>query len=236
MLFKFKEFSVKQNKTAMKIGTDAVLLGAWTEIPNTVNSILDIGTGTGILTLQMAQRSCAEVIDAVELEPNAYEEAVGNFENSPWSDRLFCYHASIFEFTTEIDETYDLILSNPPFYTDKFNSKNKNRHTARSTDSLNFEELLQSVSTLLHKDGTFSVIIPFKEENSFIKLAKSKKLFPYRITRVRGNLNSKIKRSLLQFSFIKINTITQNELVIEIERHIYTKEYVALVQDFYLKM
>ncbi len=236
MLFKFKEFSVKQDKAAMKIGTDAVLLGAWIEISSAVNSVLDIGTGTGILALQMAQRSCAELIDAVELEPNAYEEAVENFENSPWADRLFCYHASIFEFTTEIDETYDLILSNPPFYTDKFNSKDKNRNVARSTDSLNFDELLQSVSVLLNATGTFAVIIPFKEEKLFIELAKSKKLFPYRITRVKGNFNSKIKRSLLQFSFIKNNTITQSELVIEKDRHIYTKEYIALVQDFYLKM
>ena len=123
--FKFKEFTVCQDQCAMKIGTDAVLLGAWASLKNTPNSILDIGTGTGVLALQLAQRSDAELIDALEIDENAHEQAVENFENSVWADRLFCYHASLHEFTEEIDDTYDLIISNPPYYSDTFETENE---------------------------------------------------------------------------------------------------------------
>ena len=118
--FQFKEFIVAQDRCAMKIGTDGVLLGAWVDVPEHINSILDIGTGTGLIALQLAQRSDAEIIDALEIEPQAFEQAVENFENSPWSDRLFCYHASFQNFVSEIDDKYDLIVSNPPFFNDTF--------------------------------------------------------------------------------------------------------------------
>jgi len=117
-VFQFKEFSVAQDHCAMKIGTDGVLLGAWVSLQHEF-SVLDIGTGTGILSLMMAQRSNAELIDAIEIDGPAFEQAVQNFENSPWGDRLFCYHASLQEFADEIDDSYELIISNPPFYTDQ---------------------------------------------------------------------------------------------------------------------
>ena len=116
--FKFKQFAVNQDKCGMKIGTDSVILGAWTSLRKNPKSILDIGSGTGILALMMAQRSNIELIDAIEIDHNAYEQCVENFENSPWSHRLFCYHASLLEFTNETEDTYDLILSNPPFYSE----------------------------------------------------------------------------------------------------------------------
>jgi len=235
MSFQFKQFSIKQDKTAMKIGTDGVLLGAWCTIENNPNSILDIGTGTGLIAMQLAQRTNAEAIDAIEVEENAYEQAFNNFENSSWGDRLFCYHASLAEFIEEIDERYDLIVVNPPFYTDEFETKNDARNASRFTTSLSFRELLYSVSKLLSKNGVFSVIIPFKEESSFIILAEKENLFPIKITRVRGNINSQIKRSLIEFSFQKAIT-NVSELTIEIKRHQYTKEYIDLVSEFYLKM
>lgn len=219
----------------MKIGTDGVLLGAWTSLKNKPNSILDIGTGTGILALQLAQLSNAEIIDAIELDPNAFEQAVENFENSNWGDRLFCYHASVQEFVQEIDNKYNLILSNPPFYNDNFESKNQARNIARFTSSLSFNNLLISVSELLDNNGFFSTIIPFKEELGFIELASRVDLFPSRICRVKGSPNSNIKRSLLEFSF-RESVIEFSELTIEIERHQYTDDYIKLVQDFYLKM
>ncbi len=234
-LFRFKEFNIHQNKTAMKIGTDGVLLGAWTSIKNHPNSILDIGTGTGVIALQLAQRTDAEVIDAIEIEDNAFEQAVENFEQSQWNNRLFCYHASLSEFVNEIEEKYDLIISNPPFYTDNYKSNNNERNIARCTDSLSFKELLESVSILLNKKGVFSVIIPFKEKDNFIKIATNYKLYINKICDVKGNVNTDFKRSLLEFSFSDNSTILQ-ELIIEIERHIYTKEYSALLKDFYLKM
>ncbi len=118
--FHFKQFTIQQDKTAMKVGTDGVLLGAWVKIETEVCSILDVGSGTGLIALMLAQRSNAEVIDAVELNADAYIQTVENFEASDWGDRLFCYHASLQEFADEIDDKYDLIISNPPFYTSTF--------------------------------------------------------------------------------------------------------------------
>ena len=191
--FKFKQFTIHQDKCAMKIGTDAVLLGAWVDIGNNPFSIFDIGSGTGILALMLAQRCHAEVIDAIEIDENAYEQCVDNFENSPWSDRLFCYHASLEEFADEVEDAYDIIISNPPFYSEDFKSDNSQRDLARFVDALPFEHLLKSVSKLLSEKGRFSVIIPFKEEENFIGLASEVNLFPNRILRVKGNPNSETK-------------------------------------------
>ena len=234
MVFKFKEFSVKQDKTAMKISTDAVLLGAWTKINKSINSILDIGAGTGVIALQMAQLYNAKTIVAIEIEINAYQQCVENFENSPWSDRLFCYHGSFQEFSIEIEDKYDLIISNPPFYTANFLSENKKRNQARQTLSLSFEELLVGAKKLLSDHGFLSVIIPFSEENSFLEKAKIQGLFPIKITRVKGNINAKIKRSLILFTKLETNNCSKDELILEIQRNQRTVEYQRLVEPFYL--
>lgn len=236
--FQFKEFTVNQDKTAMKIGTDAVLLGAWCAVDAYPNSILDIGSGTGIIALMVAQRCDAMTIDAVEIDENAYEQTVENFEQSDWGDRLYCYNASFQDFAEEIteeEETYDLIISNPPFYTDEFETENEARNKARFTSSLSFEALISGVSKILSKSGTFAVVIPKKEEDNFTTLALENNLFLNRACRVKGTEISEIKRSLLEFSFEE-STLIEEELIIEISRHNYTKEYIALTKDFYLKM
>ncbi len=245
MTFNFKKFSVEQDQCAMKIGTDAVLLGAWTPVKHNPDSVLDIGAGTGILALMLAQRSNAEQIDALEIDELAYEQCVDNFENSPWGDRLFCYHAALDEFIEEqeddLDDTepiqqYDLIISNPPFYTEDYKTKSEQRDLARFEDALPFEELIKAAGLLLSENGIFSVIIPYKEEEKFINLSKGFNLFPMKITRIRGTNTSGIKRSLLAFSRNELPDFSQEELTIEISRHVYTPEYLSLVQDFYLKM
>ncbi|RIA08485.1 tRNA1Val (adenine37-N6)-methyltransferase [Flavobacteriaceae bacterium MAR_2010_72] len=233
--FKFKQFTVNQDRCAMKIGTDGVLLGAWTPLEGQPKSILDIGSGTGIIALMLAQRSNADLIDAIEFDADAYEQCVDNFEQSPWGDRLFCYHASLEEFTEEIDETYDLIVSNPPFYSEDFKPDHALRDLARFQDAMPFEHVLESVSKLLTRDGLFSVVIPFKEESRFIDLASKRNLFPNTILRVKGNPTSEVKRSLLSFSFTKTG-VEQSELTIETSRHQYTEEYIALTKAFYIKM
>lgn len=234
-LFKFKQFEVNQDQCAMKIGTDAVLLGAWATIEKKPFAILDIGAGTGILALMLAQRTDAEIIDAIEIDADAYEQCVNNFEHSPWGDRLFCYHASLHEFVENIEDPYDFIISNPPFYSEAYKTEHAQRDLARFNDALPFEHLLKSVSKLLTKDGIFSVVIPFKEEAFFIKIASTFKLFPNRILHVAGNPSSVIKRSLLELSFSK-TTIESNHLIIETDRHKYTQDYMNLTKDFYLKM
>jgi tRNA1Val (adenine37-N6)-methyltransferase len=233
--FHFKEFTIHQDKTAMKVGTDGVLLGAWTSVASNPFAILDIGAGTGLIALQLAQRSFAEVIDAIEIDDDAYEQAVDNFENSPWSDRLFCYHAGLDEFVDEIEDKYDLIVSNPPFYTEDYKTKDIQRDMARFTDALPFEELLESVSKLLEPTGTFNTIIPYTAHEHFINLAEANKLFPKKICHVKGNPEADFKRSLLSFSFEKTE-ISLEELIIETKRHQYTAAYISLTKDFYLKL
>jgi len=234
--FKFKQFTIEQDRCAMKIGTDGILLGAWVELRDPY-FILDIGAGTGVIGLMMAQRSNAELIDAIEIDDDAYEQCVDNFENSPWNDRLFCYHASLDEFAEEMqdEEKYELIISNPPFYTEDYKGNDQSRNQARFADALPFEDLVENVALLLAEEGRFAVIIPYAEEENFLELARKVSLFPNRITRVRGTKDSPLKRSLLQLSLSE-TTVKENELIIEISRHEYTPEYIELVKDFYLKM
>ena len=233
--FSFKNFAVQQDKCAMKIGTDGVLLGAWCPIDNNPFSVLDIGAGTGILSLMLAQRSNAAQIDAIEIDENAFEQCVENFENSPWSDRLFCFHAGLDEFIDEPEDEYDIIISNPPFYTEDYKTDNEQRDLARFADALPFENLVEAANLLLSENGIFAVIIPHKEEETFIALAKEWDLFPCKITRVKGTPTTEIKRSLLAFSRVKKESFI-DELIIETARHQYTEEYISLTKDFYLKM
>ena len=244
-MFQFKQFSVQQDKCAMKIGTDAVLLGAWCPIENNTFSVLDIGAGTGILSLMLAQRTSAEQIDALEIDENAYEQAVDNFENSPWGDRLFCFHAGLDEFIeepeddpsdSELAQQYDLIVSNPPFYAEDYKTDNEQRDLARFQDALPFEDLVAAADLLLSENGIFAVIIPFKEEAKFIDLCAEAELFPVKVTRVKGTPTSEIKRSLLAFKRYELPVLTADELIIETARHQYTEDYIALTRDFYLKL
>jgi len=234
--FQFKKFAVEQDQCAMKIGTDGVLLGAWAPIDNNPFSILDIGTGTGIIALMLAQRSGATQIDALEIDEDAYEQATDNFENSPWNDRLFCYHAALDEFVEEPEDEYDLIISNPPFYTEDYKSENEQRDLARFSDAMPFEDLIEAADLLLSENGIFAVIIPFKEEERFIDLCAEVELFPVKATRVKGSPKTPIVRSLLAFKRYELSVLEADELIIEINRHEYTDEYIELTKDFYLKM
>lgn len=234
--FNFKKFSVNQDRCAMKIGTDGVLLGAWCPVDNNPFSVLDIGAGTGILSLMLAQRSNAEQIDALEIDEGAYEQCVENFENSPWSDRLFCFHAGLDEFVDEPEDEYDIIISNPPFYSENYKTDDSQRDLARFQDALPFEELVEAADLLLSENGIFAVIIPYKEEERFIDLCAQVELFPVKVTRVKGTPTTSIVRSLLAFKRYELSVLTADELVIEISRHEYTDEYIELTKDFYLKM
>lgn len=235
-MFQFKQFSLEQNRCAMKIGTDGVLLGAWTPIEHNPYSILDIGTGTGIIALMLAQRSQAAQIDALEIDEEAYEQATDNFENSPWNDRLFCFHAGLDEFMEEPEDEYDLIVSNPPFHQEDYKSNNEQRDLARFQDAMPFEDLIEAADLLLSENGIFAVIIPFKEEEKFLNLAHEYELYPVKITRVKGTPTTEIKRSLLAFSRNQTTDFPVDELIIETARHQYTPDYIELTKDFYLKM
>lgn len=235
-MFKFKQFALNQDRCAMKIGTDAVLLGAWCPIDNTPKSILDIGAGTGILALMLAQRTNADQIDALEIDEEAYEQCVENFEGSPWADKLFCYHAGLDEFVDDPEDEYDLIISNPPFYSEDSKTSDEQRDLARFQDAMPFDDLIEAADLLLSENGTFAVVIPYKEEDRFIELCAEYELYPVKATRVKGSYKTPIVRSLLAFKRFELSVLTADELVVEINRHEYTDDYINLTQDFYLKM
>ena len=235
MPFLFKQFTIEQDRCAMKVGTDGVLLGAWCPLEHQPYSVLDIGTGTGLIALMVAQRCFAEQIEALEIDGDAFEQAVENFENSPWNDRLFCFHASLDDFMDDLqDEEYDLIVSNPPFYSETVSSGNEQRDQARQNASLPFEDLCEAAGILLTENGVLAVIIPHKEEENFIALARENDLFPFKITRVQGTPESEIKRSLLAFSR-QPQEPKIDSLIIETTRHNYTEAYRTLTQEFYIK-
>lgn len=234
-MFQFKKFKINQSNSPQKVGTDGVLIGAWACLENKPNSILDIGAGTGLLALMLAQRSAAETIDAVEINEAAFLECVENFEQSPWSNRLFCYHSTLQEFTHEFfeEQTYDCIVSNPPFYTQNVKTPNAGRNQARFTDALPFEELVSCVEGLLSSEGIFNLILPYNQEEAFIQLAATYGLYPFKICRVKGNPQTEIKRSMLAFTRTLAETVFDT-LTIEQTRHNYTAQYKSLTQDFYL--
>lgn len=215
----------------MKIGTDGVLLGAWAE-SRSPKKILDIGTGTGLILLMLAQRFHDAELTGIEIDENAFEESDFNISESKFANRCRVVHSSIQDFESE--EKFDLIVSNPPFF-ENSNPVKSARNLARQQSELSFEELLFHTKSLLSSGGKAAFIIPFSVENEFLNLSQKNSLYPEKITRVRGNVNSPVKRSLILLSENEFKTIN-NELIIEVSRNIYTPEYIELTKDFYLKM
>lgn len=230
--FRFKQFDIYQDRTAMKVGTDGVLLGAWSNLESG-NQILDIGAGTGLISLMLAQRFPNANIQAVELDTDAYNQAEENFINSKFSDRLTIKKTAIQEF--ESDTKFDLIVSNPPFFINNERIELDARKTARQQETLTFDELLAKSASLLQEDGVACYVIPFDLEENFLQIAKKSNLYPFKITYVKGNKNVDFKRSLIALKFNPQKT-TNTQLIIEEARHQYTEDYINLTKEFYLKM
>ncbi len=229
--FRFKQFSIVQENSAMKIGTDGVLLGAWTNTESP-QKILDVGTGTGLILLMLAQRFPEAQLTGIEIDINAFYEAEFNINKSKFNSRCSIFHSSVQNFKSL--EKYNLIVSNPPFF-ERTHTENSSRNTARQQAELTFEELIHYSEKLLTLNGKISVIIPIESESHFIELAAKLNLFPQKITRVKGNERATFKRSLLLFSRNE-STPQIDELIIEISRNVYTENYINLTKDFYLKM
>ena len=229
--FSFKKFTVYHDKCAMKVGTDGVLLGAWANV-NTSKKILDIGTGSGLVALMLAQR-CEASITAIDIDFEAVEQTKINIEASHWKDRMEVFHTDLCNFSPQYQ--FDTIVSNPPYFVDSLKCDDIQRNTARHNDTLTSEQLFGNVSRMLCQEGEFSLIIPFEQTDSAIFIAEKYELHPTRHTRIITRPGLPPKRSLLAFKKHPEKYMPQ-DLVIELERHVYSAEYIALTKEFYLKM
>ena len=229
--FRFRQFIVHQDKTAMKVGTDSVLLGAWCE-PAGCKSILDIGTGTGILALMLAQRSEA-LIDAIDSDLQAAEQAAGNFALSPWKDRLKAEHIDFEGLLAQNRPKYGLVVCNPPYFRDSLRPPSHGRSMARHTETLQAGELIKGTASLLSENGHFCLVFPAEDEGRMKEISAANRLFPSRILRVRPVPSKNFSRVLMDLSFKEANA-TESELLVEAGgRHSYSPEYLELTKEYY---
>ncbi|MEI8271902.1 MAG: methyltransferase [Paludibacter sp.] len=232
--FSFKQFTVYHDKCAMKVGIDGVLIGAWTPIESALK-ILDVGTGTGLIALMLAQRSEAEVT-GIDLDKQAVLQAKENTIKSPWSNRVRMVQNSLQEFASDTTERFDLIVSNPPYFVNSTKTPLENRTAARHTDLLTHEELIVNALKLLSPVGRICLILPVIEGQKCIEFAETKNLFCSQQVNVYPKPSVETKRLLLEFSLIKTKCKV-TELTIESEiRHQYSNEFSLLAKDFYLKL
>ncbi len=231
--FKFKKFTIHQDKTAMKVGTDGVLLGAWVNT-NNVKRILDVGTGTGLIAIMCAQRTKDVQVDAVEIEVDAFDQARGNIAISPWRSRMQVFLSDFCDFLSEENMTYDLIVSNPPFFINSLKNDCDKKTKARHTDSLSYENLIKNVLRLLTKNGRFAVVLPYEAKDDFLYFANNSGLYLNRILFVKPTPVKDAKRVLMELSYKDIR-MEENTLVVEeFGRHGYSEDYINLTRDFYL--
>ena len=237
-MFKFKQFTIHQDRTAMKVGTDGVLLGAWAPIAPTAQRILDIGTGTGLIALMLAQRYPSLNITAIDIDKSSIEQATENIKNSPFAQYITTHHTSLQDYNPK--EKYDTIVCNPPYFVASLKCPDSQRTQARHTDSLSFDELLSHSARLLNDEGSLSVILPVTEGNQLIALASQYGFTLTQQVHVLPTPTSAPKRLLMHFmkkSMVNSQqSIVNSQLIIELARHQYTPEYITLTRDFYLKM
>lgn len=232
-VFRFKKFELSNERAAMKLGTDSVLLGACVDVDG-VKSVLDVGTGTGVIALMIAQRTEGELqpqIDAIDIDLPSAEEAKENFENSPWADRLRVFHSALQDYPLK---EYELIVSNPPYFDNSLLNPDSRKSGARHTFSLSYIDILEYASEALSAEGRLALILPAEVEKNLIRVAASHSLFPLSILRVRTVERKAPKRIVIEFSRIKLESRITN-LTMSSEGK-YTAEYNKLVEAFLLNL
>lgn len=233
--FQFKQFAIHQDKCAMKVGTDGVLLGAWANTDG-AKTILDIGTGTGVIAIMLGQRTSDAQVHAVEIDDLAYEQAQYNMALTSWKDRMEVFHMPIQEYAKTATTIYNLIVSNPPFFSGGTFSHNQDRNSVRHTVKLPHGDLLAATRKLLAPEGKFCVILPVIEGLRFKELAQTYNFYCTKITNVKPKVDKPVERLLLQFEKTQKET-QEDELIIQHDgRNEWTEEYMALTGAFYLKM
>ncbi|MCL4108832.1 UNVERIFIED_CONTAM: hypothetical protein GTU68_050456 [Idotea baltica] len=231
--FRFKQFSVNDDRCAQKVGTDSIVLGSWA-LANSVATILDIGTGCGLLALMLAQRFPKAQITAVEIDRPAYEQAADNFHHSPWAGRLSAVQTDIKDFRP--DGVFDLIVCNPPYFQGGIASMTEVRKIARQDKQLTLVSLSESAARLLSPVGSFNVILPIDRTSELITAAKNNDLHPVRHCDVRPTSDTAAKRSLLEFQFQAAASVAYDKITLEQSRHEYHSDYVSLAREFLLRM
>lgn len=231
--FQFKQFTVWHDKCAMKVGTDGVLLGAWTSVQN-AHKILDVGTGTGLVALMLAQRSLPDAdIVALEIDETAAGQARENVTRSPWKERVEVVQTDFRSYQSS--DKFDVVVSNPPYFVDSLECPDRQRNAARHNDSLAYEELLEGVAGLLAEDGAFTIVIPVDVADRVKMIAAVKNLYAVRQLNVITKPGGVPKRTLITFTFSNQECVVE-ELLTELARHQYSEEYIALTQEYYLNM
>jgi len=232
--FQFKQFRIVQERSAMKVGMDGVLLGAWVNALGT-ERILDIGTGTGLIALMLAQKNASAEIDAIEIDREACEEALFNVQQSDWSGRIKLYCQSFQEFVAETENKYDLIVSNPPFFGNGVKAPAETRAQARHADALPLDVLISGAAKLLNENGRIALVLPVEQLQDVENLAEINGLFLARLCRVKPNPVKPDFRILIELCN-RPTAHHEEALMIEFEKHHdYTPAYRELTKDFYLK-
>lgn len=218
----------------MKVGIDGVLLGAWTDTAN-ANSILDIGTGTGLIALMLAQRSEA-LITAIDIDSAAIEQATQNIAQSPWSERITAIETSIQHFVEVQKSGFDLIVSNPPYFVESLKAGTAQRTIARHTDTLTHEELMDSAQKLLTKTGRMCIILPVKEGLQCIDYAKSTGFYCSKVLSIYPTPTTSVKRLLIEFKLVDCQQQNTSMTIESETRHQYSREFTELAKPYYLKL
>lgn len=232
-IFHFKKFSVNQVNSAMKVCTDSCLFGASVKIDKDITKILDIGSGTGLLTLMLAQRTDAE-IHAVEIENNAYVESKLNFEGSPWNERIKVFNLSIQEFSNiSLHNQYDLIICNPPFFKNNLKSTKAFYNIAGHNESLSFHELIIASKSLIRQNGTLIVMLPAYETNVFVMNAIEEGFFLIAQQSVKNNTEAQVLREYSYFSLQKKTFTSYETIVIRDSLNNYSPEFIELLKNYY---
>lgn len=232
-MFHFKQFSIDDAHCAMKVGTDSVLLGASVNISEAFR-ILDVGCGSGILSLMAAQRNELCKITAIELDEAAVKDAESNFANSKWSERINLQHIKFQIFAINTDSKYDLILCNPPFFSKSLKANGNQRNMARHDDSLPHDEFLAGASKLLQKNGSIVVIIPFESQQKWLLEATLQGLYLKKQSVVKSSTTHPPHRLIVELTNEKPFEIIDSEIIIYSEKGIYSKQYKELCKEFYL--
>ena len=232
--FQFKEFRIVQEKSAMKVNTDGVLLGAWINIDG-AKTVLDVGAGTGLISLMIAQRSEAE-ITGVEIEKNAAEEAFQNVRNSKWSDRIIIQNSPFQDFVAISKSKFDIIVSNPPFFSNGIKNSNPHRAIARHNQSLPFGEIIAGAKKLLSENGKLALILPWDQAQEFIDKSIRENLYLTRSTEVKPFPDKEPNRCLMEFRREKKVILKTQMSIYDESRFEYTDEFKRMAGDFYLKL